>query len=46
MLEFMLQNGNQVDHINIHSDHAVGMPRMAAFAEKHFPRARLTFNSV
>ena len=46
MLEFMLQNGNQVDNINIHFNHAVGVPKMAAFAETHFPRARLTFNPI
>ena len=46
VLEFMLTNGNEVEHINIHSDHSVGVPKMREFAEKHFPKATLTFNSI
>jgi len=45
-LEFMLENGNEVEHINIHSDHSVGVPKMREFAQKHFPDAALTFNSI
>ena len=46
VLEFLLQNGNEVDHINVHSDHSVGVPRMAEFVKKNFPTVRLTFNSI
>lgn len=46
VLEFMLENGNEVEHINIHSDHSVGVPKMREFAQKHFPDVALTFNSI
>ena len=46
VLEFMLQNGNEVAHINIHSDNIIGVPRMTEFVEKNFPNTRLTFNKL
>lgn len=46
VLAFMLENGNDVEHINIHSDHSVGVPQMTAFIRENFPNARLTFNSL
>ncbi len=46
VLTFLLENGNQVDHINIHSDHSVGVPRMTEFVRKNFPGAGLTFNPL
>lgn len=46
VLAFMHENGNEVEHINIHSDHIVGVPKMREYAEKNFPNARLTFNRL
>ena len=46
VLEFMHQNGNVVDHINIHSDHSVGVPKMREYVKLHFPQAVLTFNAL
>ena len=46
LLEYMVECGCEVKHINIHSDHSIGVPKMREFAEKHFPNALLTFNSL
>lgn len=46
VLKYMVECGNEVKHINIHSDHSVGVPKMREFAEKNFPNAELTFNSL
>lgn len=46
VLEFMAQNNNIVDHINIHSDHSEGVPKMRSYVEDHFPHAILTFNPL
>ena len=43
---YMVECGNEVKHINIHSDHSVGVPQMRKFVEEHFPTASLTFNSL
>ena len=46
VLVFMLENGNKVEHINIHSDHSIGVPRMREFIRENFPNSRLTFNPL
>ena len=46
VLVYMAENKVRVAHINIHSDHSVGVPRMRKFAQEHFPEATLTFNSL
>lgn len=46
VLAYMVNCGNEVRHINIHSDHSVGVPKMREFAEKNFPNAELTFNQL
>ena len=46
VLAYMVEQGNDVKHINIHSDHSVGVPKMRAYAEEHFPNASLTFNPL
>ena len=46
VLEYMLANEIEVKHINIHSDHSIGVPMMSEFVEKYFPMTSLTFNSL
>lgn len=46
VLAYMVECGNEVKHINIHSDHSIGVPKMREFAEKNFPNAELTFNRL
>ena len=46
VLVYMLENGNHVKHINIHSDHSLGVPKMREFVEKNFPNTSLTFNPL
>ena len=46
VLAYMVECGNEVKHINIHSDHSVGVPQMREFAEKNFPNTELTFNRL
>ena len=46
VLRYMLENGNDVKHINIHSTHSIGVPKMRQFAEAYFPNARLTLNHL
>lgn len=46
VLEFMLANGNEVEHINIHSDHSIGVPKMREFVRENFPDTHLTFNPI
>lgn len=44
LLIYMLECGNEVKHINVHSDHSIGVSKMRAFVEKNFLNAELTFN--
>lgn len=44
VLEYMVECGCEVKHINIHSNHSVGVPKMREYAVKYFPDAVLTFN--
>ena len=46
VLVYMTEQGNDVKHINIHSDHSVGVPKMAAYVREHFPNTSLTFNPL
>ena len=46
VLKYMVEHGNHVKHINIHSDHSIGVPKMEAYVRKHFPNAELTFNPL
>lgn len=46
VLKYMAECGNEVKHINIHSDHSFGVPEMREFAQQNFPNAELTFNRL
>ena len=46
VLKYMKECGNEVKHINIHSTHPEGVPKMEEFAKAHFPNAELTFNKL
>lgn len=46
VLKYMEECGNHVKHINIHSDHSIGVPKMEAYVKEHFPNAELTFNPL
>lgn len=46
VLVYMAENDIEVKHINIHSDHSIGVPKMEAYAWDHFPNTSLTFNPL
>lgn len=46
VLIYMHENGIKAEHINIHSDHSEGVPKMRSFVQEHFPEAILTFNQL
>ena len=46
VLKYMVECGNEVKHINIHSTHSTGVAKMKAYAEEHFPNTELTFNRL
>ena len=46
VLVYMSENDIEVKHINIHSDHSVGGPKMREYARIHFSGAELTFNPL
>ena len=46
ILTYMVECGNEVKHINIHSDHSLGVPKMSEFVKTHFPNASITFNPL
>lgn len=46
VLAFMKEHSIEAEHINIHSDHTVGVPRMREFVRQNFPRSALTFNRI
>ena len=46
VLVYMKENDIEVKHINIHSDHSVGVPKMREYAWKNFPGVELTFNPL
>jgi hypothetical protein len=46
VLKYMVECGSTVKHINIHSDHSIGVPKMEAYIKEHFPNTELTFNPL
>lgn len=46
VLVYMKENDIEVKHINIHSDHSVGVPKMREYAWSYFPNASVTFNPL
>ena len=46
VLVYMAENDIEVKHINIHSDHSVGVPKMREYVWAHFPNTSLTFNPL
>ena len=46
VLVHMKDNSIEANHINIHSDHSVGVPKMREFIQENFPHAALTFNRI
>lgn len=46
VLLYMTEHGNHVKHINIHSDHSIGVPKMTEYIKEHFPNTELTFNPL
>ena len=46
VLVYMAENDIEVKHINIHSDHSVGVPKMWDYVWKVFPNVSLTFNPL
>lgn len=46
VLVYMKENNIEVKHINIHSNHVIGVPKMREYAWEHFPDVSLTFNPL
>ena len=46
VLKYMVECGNDVKHINIHSTHPTGVEKMQEYAEQNFPDTELTFNRL
>ena len=46
VLKYMKENGNKVEHINLHTDNTLGLPLMQAYAEENFPDTQLTFRHL
>lgn len=46
VLVYMFENRIEIRHINIHSDHIIGVPRMRDYAFTHFPNVEITFNPL
>lgn len=46
VLVYMAENNIEVKHINIHSDHSVGVPKMREYVWENFPNVSLTFNPL
>jgi Cdc6-like AAA superfamily ATPase len=46
VLVYMKENDIEVKHINIHSDHAVGAPKMREYVWEHFPGVSLISNPL
>lgn len=42
VLVYMFENKIEAEHINIHSDHERGKPKMIKYAMEHFPEAKVT----
>lgn len=46
VLVYMHLLGIEPKHINIHSDHCIGAPKMKAFAETYFKNTVITDNKI
>ena len=46
VLVYMKENNIEVKHINIHSDHSVGAPKMKQYVWTNFPSVSLTDNPL
>lgn len=46
VLIYMKEHNIAVKHINIHSDHILGVPLMRDYAWEHFPGVSVTFNPL
>ncbi len=46
VLVYIVENNIDVQHINIHSDHSIGVPKMREYAWEHLPHVSLTFNPL
>lgn len=46
VLVYMKENNIEVKHINIHSNHILGVPQMQAYAWENFPGVEVTFNPL
>lgn len=46
VLVYMKEHGIQPPHINIHSSHERGEPKMVEYAEKYFPNSIVTDNKI
>lgn len=46
VLVYMKENNIEVQHINIHSNHILGVPKMQEYVWEHFPNVSLTFNPL
>lgn len=46
VLVYMAEHDIEVKHINIHSNHIIGVPKMGEYARAHFPDTTLTFNPL
>ena len=42
----MKENGKEPKHINIHSNHIVGMREMKKYAEENFKNSVITMNTL
>lgn len=46
VLVYMKENNIEVKHINIHSNHILGVPKMREYVWENFPGVSLTFNPL
>ena len=46
VLVYMKENDIEVKHINIHSNHVLGVPKMREYAWENFPNTSITFNPL
>ena len=46
VLVYMKENHIEVKHINIHSNHLIGVPKMRDYAWDNFPDVSITFNPL
>lgn len=46
VLKYMVENGNEVQHLNIHSTHSYGVPIMEEYARQHFPNTKITLRHL